>query len=97
LDSPGFDPGVLQGSHTVRFTIPALPLNCGGYKLRMAVFNEHLERPLDIVRNVLSFEVTENPDSNRPYRTPAELGYCTVPSQWQVAPARNGAGVGSAD
>ena len=87
-DSPGFEPGVLQGPHTVRFTVPRLPLNCGEYRFRIAVFNEHLERPFDTVRNVLPFEVVENPDSLRPYRTPAEWGDCTVPSQWALTSPR---------
>lgn len=83
-DTPGLVPGVLSGPHTVRVRIPSLPLNCGNFGLRLSIYTEHLERAVDVVENVLPFSVEESPDSPRPYRTPAEWGFCWTPSQWEL-------------
>ena len=78
-DTPGLKPGILKGNYVVRFNIPSLPLNEGSYRLMLGIHTEN-DLPMDVVTNILPFEVKDTKESARPSKTLAKFGYCTVPS-----------------
>ena len=41
--------------------------------------------PMDVVTNILPFEVKDTKESARPSKTLAKFGYCTVPSKCTIS------------
>ena len=74
-DTVGMNPRIVDGKYQVRFSIPSLPLNEGNYTFVIGVHTENT-MPLDVVRNVLPFEVQDIEESPRPFKTSAELAFC---------------------
>jgi hypothetical protein len=66
----------------VRIAIPALPLQSGEYCWTLAIHDAALA-PLDVVRDVLPFQVEDDlTASRRPYRSTRENGLCTLLADW---------------
>jgi lipopolysaccharide transport system ATP-binding protein len=85
-DTPGLLPSPFKnGKYKIRFTIPSVPLTEGNYKFFFGIHTEN-STPLDVVRDVLPFEVHDNEDSPRPFKTVNQLGYCWTPNQCSVIP-----------
>jgi lipopolysaccharide transport system ATP-binding protein len=82
-DTPGLAPCVLTGRHRVRFSIPALPLAEGNYQVLLGIHSDS-EEPLDVVTDVLPFEVYDREDSHRPFRTIAKFAYSWTPNQCSI-------------
>ena len=86
-DTAGLMPRVLSGKYRVRFSIPSLPLNEGNFRFVLGIHTEH-ENPLDVVRDVLPFEVQDSQDSPRATRIPAKLAFCSTPNQCSISPVK---------
>jgi lipopolysaccharide transport system ATP-binding protein len=71
-----------KGSYRVRFTMPCLPLFPGSYSLTVGIHIGPQMIPVDVVKNVLPFEVDEPLDTPRPMKTPASTFLCWAPSTW---------------
>jgi lipopolysaccharide transport system ATP-binding protein len=85
-DTPGLAPDTLEkGKYRVRFTIPCLPLTEGNYKLFLGIHTES-SVPIDVVRDVLSFEVQDIENSPRPFKTDTKLAYCWTRNQCSITP-----------
>ena len=82
-DTVGMNPGILQGKYAVRFSIPNLPLNEGTYRLLLGIHSGNTI-PLDVVTNVLPFEVKDIKDTHRPFKTVANVGYCLIPNHCSI-------------
>lgn len=83
-DTPGLIPGALKnGRYQVRFSIPALPLTEGNYRFFLGIHTES-SLPIDVVRDVLPFEVYDIKDSPRPFKTETKLAYCWVPNMCSI-------------
>jgi lipopolysaccharide transport system ATP-binding protein len=67
-DTPGFEAETYNGLYRIRFFIPCLPLNEGNFRLLLGIHTENLI-PIDVVRDVLPFEVYDIKESPRPYKT----------------------------
>ena len=79
-DTPGLVPKSLSGKYRVRFSIPSLPLAEGNYRFLLGIHTESQE-PLDVVMDVLSFEVNDGKDSPRPFKTVANIAYSWTPNR----------------
>jgi lipopolysaccharide transport system ATP-binding protein len=82
-DSPEAVPRKLEGAHTIRLTIPDLPLAAGDYDLTLGVLTDQM-KPLDVVWSALPFAVADDPTTTRPYKSEAEWGLLIPPSEWSV-------------
>ena len=82
-DSPGFDPEVTAGQHTVRVEIDRLPLQCGEYHWMLGLHTEALVAE-DVVFDILHFVVEDElRTSPRPYRSINAHGLCTLLADWR--------------
>lgn len=85
-DTPGFVPGLVAGTRTVRIRIDALPLQCGNYTWTLALHSPSLE-PIDVLEEALPFTVVEDPEnSTRPYVSENIHGLCTLLADWSYQP-----------
>jgi len=82
-DTPGLKPRVLSGSYRVRFTLPELPLNEGNYHLVLAIHTDNLY-PIDVVTDVLPFQVKDTNETPRPYRTVMKYAYCCTTNECSI-------------
>jgi lipopolysaccharide transport system ATP-binding protein len=83
-DTSGLKPRVLSGKYRGRFSIPSLPLNEGNYNFFIGIHTEN-SIPLDVVRDVLPFEVHDIKDSPRPFKTVTKLAFCWTPNQCAIS------------
>lgn len=83
FDTPGLVPALFSGKYRVRFHIPDLPLNEGNFKFFLGIHTD-TDMPIDVVRNVLQFEVIDARDSIRPFKTGTNLAYCWTPNHSSV-------------
>jgi len=82
-DTPHLMPGVLNGRYLIRFIIDTLPLCAGSYKLTLGVHTTSMV-PVDVVTDVLPFNVEDCVDSPRPYKITVQGAYCWALSRWSI-------------
>ena len=82
-DTPGFEPGVVEGRRTIRINIPSLPLQCGDYQWDLCIHTDSIT-PMDVVFEVLRFSVEDDLSlSPRPYRSTRINGLCSLEAHWE--------------
>ena len=83
-DNPGTPLSLARTPGKVRFEIPQLPLSSGSYSWTLGLHAAN-QFPVDVVENVLPFQVTEPEDSPRPFTVRNANGFCSPRSLWSQA------------
>lgn len=86
-DTPALNPGILQGKYRIQFLIPNLPLNEGLFSLQVAIHTDSLI-PVDVVKEILPFNVFDIADSPRPYKSVTKYAYCWTPNNCSITRLR---------
>jgi lipopolysaccharide transport system ATP-binding protein len=86
-DTPNMIMDGLQGSLTVRVSIPRLPLTVGSYWIDVRVMSAY-RKPIDHVKDSLTFEVIDDPETSRPADTKNHRGFVIIENNWQIVSER---------
>lgn len=74
---------VSKGMYKVRVNINSLPLSCGSYDFILATHSKSM-LPLDVVMNVLRFNVEDVLTSERPYKLLSKYGLVRTDNTWDI-------------